>query len=51
MDYLCPGLGKYSVATGNTVRAGNKLSVNRMELNNDEGLLLIAVDTGSFVVG
>ena len=50
VDYLRPGLGKYFVATGSTLRAGNKLSAIRMELHNDEGLL-IAVGTGSYVVG
>jgi len=38
VDYLRPGLGKYFVATGSTLRAGNKLSAIRMELHNDEGL-------------
>ncbi|MDE0793800.1 MAG: thioesterase family protein [SAR324 cluster bacterium] len=50
VDYLRPGLGKYFIATGSTLRAGNKLSVIRMELHNDEGIL-IAVGTGSYVVG
>ena len=50
VDYLSPGLGKYFVATGSTVRAGNKFSAIRMELHNDEGLL-ITVETGSYVVG
>jgi uncharacterized protein (TIGR00369 family) len=50
VDYLRPGLGKYFVATGSTLRAGNKLSAIRMELHNDEGLL-IAVGTGSYLVG
>ena len=50
VDYLRPGLGKYFIATGSTLRAGNKLSVIRMELHNDEELL-IAVGTGSYVVG
>ena len=50
VDYLRPGLGKYFIATGNTLRTGNKLSVTRMELHNDEGIL-IAVGTGSYVVG
>ena len=50
VDYLRPGLGKYFIATGSTLRAGNKLSAIRMELHNDEGLL-IAVGTGSYVVG
>ena len=50
VDYLRPGLGKYFVATGSILRAGNKLSVTRMELHNDEGIL-IAVGTGSYVFG
>ncbi len=50
VDYLRPGLGKYFVATGSILRAGNKLSVTRMELHNDEGIL-IAVGTGSYVGG
>ena len=50
VDYLRPGLGKYFVATGSTLRTGNKLSVIRTELHNDEGIL-IAVGTGSYVVG
>ena len=50
VDYLRPGLGKYFVATGSTLRAGNKLSAIRMELHNDEGLL-IEVGTGSYLVG
>ena len=50
VDYLRPGLGKYFVSTGSALRTGNKLSVARMELHNDEGLL-ISVGTGSYVVG
>ena len=50
VDYLRPGFGKHFIATGNTLRTGNKLSVTRMELHNDEGIL-IAVGTGSYVVG
>ena len=50
VDYLRPGFGKHFIATGNTLRTGNKLSVTRMELHNDEGIL-IAVGTGSYVFG
>ncbi len=50
VDFLRPGLGKYFVSTGCTLRTGNRVSVARMELNNDDGLL-IAVGTGSYVVG
>ena len=35
VDYLRPGLGEYFIATGSTLRTGNKVSVSRMELHND----------------
>lgn len=50
VDYLRPGLGEYFIATGSTLRTGNKVSVTRMELHNDKGNL-IAVGTGTYVVG
>jgi len=50
VDYLRPGLGVYFIATGSTLRTGNKVSVTRMELHNDKGIL-IAVGTGTYVVG
>ena len=50
VDYLRPGLGEYFIATGRTLRTGNKVSVSRMELHNDKGIL-IAVGTGTYVVG
>ena len=50
VDYLRPGLGEYYIATGSTLRTGNKVSVSRMELHNDKGIL-IAVGTGTYVVG
>jgi len=50
VDYLRPGLGAYFIATGSTLRTGNKVSVTRMELHNDKGIL-IAVGTGTYVVG
>ena len=50
VDYLRPGLGEYFIATGSTLRTGNKVSVTRMELRNDKGIL-IAVGTGTYVVG
>ena len=48
VDYLRPGLGEYFIATGSTLRTGNKVSVSRMELHNDKGIL-IAVGTGTYV--
>ncbi len=50
VDFLRPGVGKYFIATGTTLRAGNKVSVTRMELHDDKGIL-IAVGTGSYLVG
>ena len=50
VDYLRPVLGEYFIATGSTLRTGNKVSVTRMELHNDKGIL-IAVGTGTYVVG
>ena len=50
VDYLRPGLGEYFIATGSTLRTGNKVSVTRMELHNDKEIL-IAVGTGTYVVG
>ena len=50
VDYLRPGLGEYFIATGSPLRTGKKVSVTRMELHNDRGIL-IAVGTGTYVVG
>jgi uncharacterized protein (TIGR00369 family) len=50
VDYLRPGFGKYFIARGAILRAGNKVSVTRMELHNDEDVL-IAVGTGTYLVG
>ncbi len=49
IDYLRPGIGKWFVSTGYTLRTGNKVAVTRIELNNDQDDL-IAVGTGSYVV-
>jgi len=49
VDYLLPGRGKYFIATGTVLRTGNKVAVARMELHNDENVL-IAVGTGTYVV-
>jgi uncharacterized protein (TIGR00369 family) len=50
VDYLRPGKGKYFLATGSIMRMGRKVAVTRMELHNDQGLL-IAVGTGTYIVG
>jgi uncharacterized protein (TIGR00369 family) len=50
IDYLRPGRGRRFTATGSVMRAGNKVTVTRMELHNDEHVL-IAVGTGTYMVG
>ena len=50
VDYLRPGLGKSFTSNGNILRTGNRVSVVRMELKNDEDQL-IAVGTGTYIVG
>ena len=50
VDFLRPGLGKYFTATGTKLRTGNKVSVTRMELHDEKGML-IAAGTGSYLVG
>lgn len=49
VDFLRPGLGKWFVATAYTLRTGNKVTVTRIELHNDQNDL-IAVGTGSYLV-
>ena len=49
VDYLRPGRGNYFIATGTVLRTGNKVAVTRMELHNDQQLL-IAVGTGTYAV-
>ena len=50
IDFLRPGRGRYFIASGSIMRTGRRVSVTRMELHNDENLL-IAVGTGTYVVG
>lgn len=50
VDYLRPGLGRWFIASGTILRAGNKVAVTRMELHNDEDAH-IAVGTGAYLVG
>ena len=50
VDYLRPGRGSRFRASANTMRAGNKVAVTRMELINDDGVL-IAVGTGTYLIG
>ncbi len=49
IDYLRPGVGNYFRADATVLRTGNRVAVTRMELHNDENVL-IAVGTGTYVV-
>ncbi len=49
VDYLRPGRGNYFIAQGSVLRTGKKIAVTRMELHNDEKVL-IAVGTGTYAV-
>jgi uncharacterized protein (TIGR00369 family) len=50
IDYLRPGKGTQFTAAGTIMRTGRKVAVTRMELYNDQGVL-IAVGTGTYLVG
>ena len=50
IDFLRPGRGEHFVASAHLLRAGNKVAVCRMELHNEENILL-AVGTGTYLVG
>lgn len=50
IDYLRPGRGDFFIAKGEALRVGNKVTVVRSELRNNENLLL-AVGTGTYMVG
>ena len=50
VDYLRPGRGARFAANGRIMRSGRKVAVVRMELHNDDNLL-VAVGTGTYMVG
>jgi uncharacterized protein (TIGR00369 family) len=50
VDYLRPGRGAWFTARGRMMRAGRKVAVVRMELHNDDDLL-VAVGTGTYMIG
>jgi uncharacterized protein (TIGR00369 family) len=50
VDYLRPGKGDRFFSSGTVMRTGRKVAVTRMELKNQEGLI-IAVGTGTYIVG
>ena len=50
IDFLRPGKGNRFIADGWILRIGNKVAVTRMELRNEEDVV-IAVGTGTYTVG
>lgn len=50
IDYLRPGRGDWFAASATVMRAGRKVAVTRMELLNDQDVL-VAVGTGTYLVG
>ena len=50
IDYLRPGKGREFLAKASILRAGRKVAVTRMELRNEEDVV-IAVGTGTYTVG
>jgi uncharacterized protein (TIGR00369 family) len=50
VDYLRPGRGERFQSSGTVMRTGNKVAVTRMELRNENDVI-IAVGTGAYIVG
>ena len=50
VDYLRPGRGEYFIASASLIRAGNKVSVARVDLHSDTGVH-IATTTATYMVG
>ncbi len=50
VDYLRPGRGERFSASGRIMRSGRKVAVVRMEMHNQDDLL-VAVGTGTYMVG
>ncbi len=50
VDYLRPGRGLEFTAKGRIMRSGRKVAVVRMEMHNQDNLL-VAVGTGTYMVG
>lgn len=50
VDYLRPGKGEHFVAKSWVLRSGNKITVTRMELFNQDDIL-IATASGTYLVG
>lgn len=48
IDFLKPGRGEYFLVSGTVLRTGNKVVVTRMEMHNNEQVL-IAAGTGTYL--
>ena len=40
VDYVRPGRGQEFIATATIIRSGNKVAVARMEMHNEDGMLI-----------
>ncbi len=50
IDYLRPGRGTRFLSTGTVMRTERKVAVTRMELKNQENVLIV-VGTGAYIIG
>jgi uncharacterized protein (TIGR00369 family) len=50
VDYMRPGKGTHFLSRGTVMRTGRKVAVTRMEIHNQDDVL-IAVGTGAYIVG
>lgn len=50
VDYVRPGRGEQFITTAHIIRSGNKVAVARMEMHNQDNML-IAFGTGTYLVG
>lgn len=50
VDYVRPGRGEEFITTAHIIRSGNKVAVARMEMHNQDNML-IAFGTGTYLVG
>ncbi len=50
VDYVRPGRGNEFITTATIIRSGSRVAVARMEMHNEDGML-IAFGTGTYIVG
>jgi uncharacterized protein (TIGR00369 family) len=49
VDYLRMGRGERFIATGTVIRKGNRICVTRIEVTNDEGVM-VALGTAAYTI-